>query len=572
MSGRRKLGVLREIARFAALLLLSALGLVALGVAAKPQGEFCATSPECIACFIRSCDGSVIVNGVASDDQRVVDVEINYDRQPPTYAPGERCTARIGTSYTGYDEASQPSSVTLAYSPPSGAGNVHFSPPPDRQDGDTYYWDNVPLDQDGSMAAHNVSFDAPSTPGDAMSTAWVEWTGPYGEDTVEGRTSDITVEQGAGQQADSYTEPRLAPAPRAGEPVELYHLELWIAPGGGHEITEGLWNQWLAQAPAGTPFVAIQFPLGSLHTDANGYDLPVVHDGDRSPRLTLIDYTQRPGRPVFTQTLAYKPQYLDLLRRAYPGEEDLYWVTLGLASDADVDPPPGLGIAADDWEAYLSIWLDLRGAPQELLDETIYLYAGFDGDGVTQRSAQTSALGLALEASGTGAHLYQGGGITIIGPMPVRLRGHRHVEPVKPGIRLDHGNAGRIEPGGTITTWHKVASLTQDAVTVDLKVETDLGSTVALYAGEYGGPKLPLEPLANPLPLDARESDYVVLVGQVPAGAQGVEAWTLHATIAGQPEETTSVTDLIWVGDWMTPRADFPIVRRPYVYVPLAIR
>jgi len=573
MASRRDLGAPRAILRFAALLLLSALGLVALGVSAKPQGEFCSSSPECIACIISSCDGSVIVNGVASGDAKVVDVRVAYDRTPPSYAPGERCTAQLGSSYTGNDPTNQPSTVTLAYTPPDGAGNLTLDPPTDRQDGDTYYWDNVPLDQDGAMPTHTASFDVPDTPsGRATSTAWVEWTTPYGEDTIEGRTSYVNVSSGSGAKSRSQAVADPAPGPRAGETVDLYQIELWIAPGEGQAISEALWSQYLSAAPEGTPFVAIQFPLGSLHTESNSYDLPVVFGGEHNPCLKLIDYSELPSSPVYTQTLVYRPQYLDLLERAYPDDDDLYWVALGLPGDADLDPPPGLNIAEEKWEAYLSIWLDLRGVPDELSDETIYLYVGFEGDGVTKRSAQASALGLALEASGSSAHLYQGGGVTIVGPMPVRLRGRRHVEPAKPGIKLDHANAGRIEPGGTITTWHKIGNLTQDAIAVDLAVETDLGSTVALYVGEWGGPKLPLEPLPNPLPLDARSSAYVALVGQMPAGAQGVEAWTLHATIAGQPDETTSVTDLFWVGDWMTPVADYPIVRRPYVYVPLAIR
>ena len=572
MARRQKQKVYREILRFAALLFLSALGLVALGVSAKPQDIGCQPTAECIACMVTSCDGSVIVNGVASGDWRVVQLQIAHDRKPATYAPGERCSVQLTSGYTSNDPANQPSTVDLAFVAPDNASDLQFSPPPDRQEGDTYYWDNVSLDGDGAIPAHNVSFQVGASPsGTATSTAWVRWDGTSG-DTIEGTSSKINVSSGSGTDSRSQAVADPAPGPSAGETVDLYQLELWIAPGEGHAISETLWTQYLSEAPEGTPFVAIQFPLGSLHAESNSYDLPVVFGDGRSPSLKLIDYTDLPSSPVYTQTLVYKPAYLDLLERAFPGDDDLYWVALGLPSDVDLNPPPGLSIAEDEWEAYLSIWLDLRGVPEELLDETIYLYVGFEGDGVTKRSAQASALGLALEASGSGTHLYQGGGVTIVGPMPVRLRGRRYVEPVKPGIKLDHANAGRIEPGGTITTWHKVANLTQGAITVDLAVEADLGSKVALYVGEWGGPKLPLEPLPNPLPLDAQGSAYVALIGQTLAGAQGVEAWTLHATIAGQPEETTSVTDLIWVGDWMTPRADYPIVRRPYVYVPLAIR
>ena len=556
--------------RFALLLLFTGLILVGLGVSAQPQRTNC--TAECILCILGSCDGSLLINGASSDDPSVMSMNISTLDSKTTYHPGDRCTMRVGASTKSSYSTNNPSSVTLAFTPPTGATNTQFARPPDRQEGSTYYWDNLPVDANGDTPTLDVSFQVPDETGEATTTVWTEWESQYSEEYVEGNTSDINVVPQS-TQAQNFPSAQSAPVPQGDDLHALHQIDLWIGAGPDKEITEAIWNHWLGLAPAGTPFIGIQFPLGSLHTDSNGYRLPVLYNDDYAPQLTLIDYTQRPSQVVYTQTLVYQPEYIDLLNRAFPGNDDLYWVALGLAGDADVNPPSGLDIAAGDWEAHLSIWLDLQSTGTELLDEEIYLYGGFEGDGISASALERTALDTALATTGTSTHLFQGLGVTIVGPVPMRLRSaYSSSEPLKPAVQLGHGNSVSVAPGQRISFTHSIANLSGGLVQVQLAVNTDLGSDVGLYAGEWGGPTLPLEPLANPLPLAAHDEVHVWLIGQAPAAAQGIEAWEMTASVASEPNETTTVTDLIWVGDWMTPVPNMPIRTVPWLFVPLAIR
>jgi hypothetical protein len=451
-----------------------------------------------------------------------------------------------------------PNSVTVIWTPPPGAEYfAHYgSLRPEQRDGPPlqFVWQNVPVNPSTGYMERLYSTYGPRSnleSGGLVNTVTVISGGEQTTCSVVGQGSADSPESGGFQAQGGWDEPDGLSAASQDD-----YYTWWIGQSTrvqGVALTTELCQQWADFTQQGTTFVALRFPVyppTSVYTEP--YTLPVVFRGAYSPTLTLqVGYT-----PVLTVPLEYKPGYFTFLENELPAAPGEHWLALGATTMPTVTCPPDLTCPGGQWRLEAGLYLDFGGAFNTFADRVLPYYYCYEGH---EPPLPLTALQGTLGAEVTS---YQGWGITCLGPHYLTLS-------YGLGDWSLSGQGGRwITATQTISFAHRIHNTTfplpRRPLTFTLVTSSTLDAGWAFYADPQGQ-----TPLADPIRVDGTTLDFWVF-GQAPVGAtDGAYALFVTARTDDAPPASRQATDLLWVGDWVTPPGPPPWYR---LYLPLILR
>ena len=458
-------------------------------------------------------------------------------------------------------------------------GSIEFSYPPDNPNGPPpYYFTNVPVDAYG-RAEITVSYTVPPVPiGTCIVDSLTVQNGGFGHSDYAGRqvgrhllsqmaapltpSAERLLTPPAALKPDGISLPQEGPfngvyaEPKVMVSQQDYHVWRVHLESGliDETLTSTLCQSVVDLLQEDTTFVALRFPdLSATPPYTSPHGLPVVFHEGFLPTVNLMQYDDE-GNPlaeVLTASMEYKLERLSFLVNEMPSAEGEYWLALG-ASSPPITCPEGLDIAAGDWGIETELWLDFGGEEGACAGCVLSVYYCYEGQ---ELPFSSTWMARALDGD-IGVTSYQGWGITCMGPHPLRLRGGGTPDP--PFV-LDGRHSAVISPTQTISFPHTIRNLGDDPVTVTLDHTSTLEIPWGVYAGTEDEPDLPLVPVTDPVDLApqwdlmGRNTRHFWLIAEVPAGTQGAETLRITASDVTSPALSTWTSDLLWVGDWMTP-------------------
>ncbi len=515
-------------------------------------------------------------------DRRVV-YHVTVGHRWEAYSPGDTVETFLNVNHRGDGTEPIPEmkwtpdplvdSETISFRPPP-------APQPENPDGPPpYIFRNVPVDELGH-ASIPVSYVAPPLPNgenirqlvDSLTLGSPDTTGA-GFVWVENPSSQMSAPlppstgllftPPAAPKPDRVSWPQEGPfnsvyAERSGTTAQqdyyLWKVRMQLG-SGDMTLTTTLCQDLVDSLQEDTTFVAVRFPdLSAASPYTSSYTLPVVFSPGYFPAMSLMQYDDQgdPLTEVFTASMEYKLAHLSFLVNELPSVEGEYWLALGVPPSPPITCPEGLDIAGGDWGIEAEFWLDFggeEGACTECVLSRYYCYEGEEAPFLFALMGQ-------MLGRHTSASSYQGWGITCMGPHPLRLRGGGTPDP--PFV-LDGMHSAVISPTQTISFLHTIRNLGDDPVTVTLDHTSTLGIPWGIYAGTEDEPDLPLVPITDPVDLTpqwdlmGRNTRHFWMIAEVPAGTQGAETLRITATDVTSPALSTWTSDLLWVGEWMTP-------------------
>lgn len=468
--------------------------------------------------------------------------------------PGERATRTMGG--TG-DPA--PSQVSYRWTPPYGATNLSFNPPPE-PGGPPYVWlDRAPDDE------IDISYDQPSLPpGEsamlATDTALAEWDG---QSSAASFTTLITNEplQRTWVEPLSLLPPAAPARTNAATAVNLWQAGRWVDPPG-ITLTTAVCQDWIDFLQGDDVFVAARMPVSPTAALTESYPLPVVFGGEYSNTLQVIEWGN--PTPIITVPVDLRPERFTFLANALPSAPGEHWVALGLATDP-FTCPSGLELPADRWSFLGLTQLDLTHQPNNCegcVLQTYYCYEGEEQPSIFGTLASAARVLAGMFAGDASVTSYQGWGITCLGPQPLPLE-------TSPTWMLGGSSATWATATLPITLHHYIGNLTGNPMTFTLDHTSTLGIEWNIYGDTGGEPDLG-DPITQPITV-VGFLDFWMISEQVPTNmADSPHTLIITATSVVSPADSAWTSDLIWVGDWVAPPPPPGYDYR--VYLPLVLR
>ena len=434
--------------------------------------------------------------------------------------------------------------IWLKWDIPKGASNVQISYDGKNCSGAFVMW-YLPVGTNGQTDEVTIVYDRP--PGvDKVVDKFeaLHWPGPSSDSSSTNRA--VTTERAPFDKGWGEWSPASPPAPTGAgataarhpalqDDYTLWETTTWYG-ADGLTVTVDLCQDTVDVLQSDTAFVALRFPAQPpplAYTDP--YTLPVSFRSDASPYLFLLDERAWPHTPVITTALEYKPQYLTFAENELPPAPGEHWLTLGAVISPTIDCAGLPELPAGEWEVQAQVWLDFGGVPDTCDGCVLPLYYCYKGQ---QLPAQMSrALGINVTS-------YQGWDITCVGPHYLTLHDGR------PDWELAGQGGAWITPTQTISFTHKIYNRTRPrtSLIVNLELSSTLDAGWAVYADEQGQ-----TPVTGPFRVDDSVR-YFWLFGQVPAdAADGPYSLIVTARTDDAPPALQQASDLMWVGDWVSP-------------------
>jgi hypothetical protein len=448
------------------------------------------------------------------------------------------------------------SSVDFSWTPPPYVENISFldhqpvnpdGPPP-------YKFVNVPLN-DNDEASIRVAYVVPPLPSGEEQMLLVDTLQVEHAWGMDAASAILHVIEHPPQTTAS-TAPSAAPpwavfrTPRS---VAAQQQDYWLWETYGHfgsdeTLTTSLCQDGMDFMQEGTAFVALRFPdLSATPPYTDSYALPVVFWEEYAPTLSLLHDDGYVLTDILTAPLEYKPERFTFLENELPSAEGEHWLALGVPSSPPIICPDGLDIASDDWEFEAELRLDFGGEQGACIECVLPVYYCYEGQEPPPVFPTARTFGKLLSATS-----YQGWGITCMGPAPLRLVNWDALETVSPSFVFEGMTTAWITPTQRITISHQISNIGAPTV-VTLDYTSTLDIPWGIYRGTQEGPDIPLVPIIGPFALEGYQSHFFWMIADVPTDTQGAETLIITATDTTSPAVSTWTSDLLWVGDWMTP-------------------
>ena len=301
-------------------------------------------------------------------------------------------------------------------------------------------------------------------------------------------------------------------------------------------------------AQSSSTFVALRVPVLAAAPGNQSFILPVLFpratEADfKKPRLQLHGYEPLPVKKdlITPIPLELRPERMTFAENELPSASGEQWVTMGAALTPQTDCPDGLNYT--NWSYQITVPTDLVGKGTEI---PIY----FCQEGQNPPPFAPAA----FQAAGQGSKVkktlaVQAAGITCLGPQNHSLLTSSTIQLDSPAI------AWNIQPSKVVNMRNEVLIFGPRPINLRFTINSQLtGVSWALYEGNQTqtAPDT-FKPITSPFTINSFLTQFW-MVGTIPQGtASGSYNIILTAEKDGDPTITSSLTNIIWVGDWVPP-------------------
>jgi hypothetical protein len=441
-----------------------------------------------------------------------------------------------------------PETVTVLWYPPAGATAPLFAglQPANPEGPPPYEFAGVPVSdiaEAGALASLVVAYAAPAPPLPigARSVVDVFTAVTASADHYSASFEDVESTTGATPAAPAVAAPTGLRTPtvtaEAADGYSWWAATQTVSPASGQPLDQTLCQSWADLFQGGKFFVAFEFPVTTPDaSDVRSVSLPLVAPAGEvwAPRIELVS-TQPAPTPVFSVPLELRPDHMGFAENSLPQVAGSRWLTL-----APVPPQPPVACPADltgEWELHGDVAFDLGGAASSCADCVIQEYLCLEGSSTPPIFA-SAKLGA--------QSIYQGGGTTCVGPIPLRLVGDPPAPPFtveKTGLARTGGNA-LVTFAHTLRGW--LAGDTE--TTASFSVRSARGVTWRLYSDSGL-----TSPLPNPVTISGPAQLDFWAAARMPFGFRGTESVTVTATSTEPGGAATWTSDHLWSGPWAAP-------------------
>jgi hypothetical protein len=466
--------------------------------------------------------------------------------------PGQRVT--ISCRYNR-NSADAPNTVTVEYSPPSGASAITFagrqpqnpaSPPP-------YVFTAVPVDTNDALL---VSYNAPQLIGGTGTS----------EQTIDSFTIRAgndnyyqVIQQTLGQAAASAgptvealgARPSSPPAASAAAASDYYWFgsQAWLYTSGTSTLTTSSCTDFADFFQGGNFFIALEFPLGQRSDPSyvapvrsslnNAFLTQQGHPEYGYARVDLLDESKYPFTALFTLPLELRPEWMWYAANTLPQHSGRGWATMAPISTPTATCPGNLNLT--DWEVRVFFPFDFGGSKNSCPDCVVNAYLCWAG------SAEPEVLRdlfPAADVEPADASSWRDVQVTAAGPIPIRILGN----PPNPPILLEGPSMAHIVPPAQVKLVNRISVISGTSA-VSFKLATKSVQHLAWRLYRDTGSEAPdlTRPIAADDTLAVTSSLLVWALADVPKGVSGPETLTLTATSGGV---STSQADIVWIGGW----------------------
>jgi hypothetical protein len=472
-----------------------------------------------------------------------------FDGTTDAAHPGQKAT-----HYLGSEGMPVGTTGTYLWTPPPDAHGFLFARPP-KPGGPPFVWEGL-----APNTSIQVSFYFPQKPAGVVGPWKVtEYFEVHTSDGQYDRAVHTTALDGSATQS---AEPAAldAESRAAFESASMvWELARWFDfPSMAMDTTAC--QSWIDFLRGEQVFFAVRMPVTSTVT-GGAVRVPFVSGANYPSMLRIQRYW--PAAYVYTATLELRPERLTFLANTLPEAADEQWLAFGVSPDAPACPA-GLNIAAGNWTAMGTVFLDLSHRSDDCLGCIQPIYFCYEG--------QDSPLA-ALASSLAGKPASAADGITCFGPQDVPIGGGPNWNVMGAGSRA-------AMPPASLRFLHAVSNRTGVERDFNLSCQSDLAVTWRMYGGTSTAPDLG-QPLTNTVRLTDKQVKFIWLISDpLPTDTRpGSYSLRFAAALASAPTESRWASDIIWVGDWVPPPTPRPAViptptepPRGIIWLPLVIR
>jgi hypothetical protein len=457
-----------------------------------------------------------------------------------------------------YTTTDHPPALTVNYKfvPPQGARNFSFSGIQPKTSQPPFIWEQVGFDVSGKGWVASLSFDLPDlVDGQKAVSSFIVY-----DDNGQTLAHSIQIATNQTVTENSFVEPALPSetSDAIQSPENGYSIWNLMTYFDTKEVTmtTKLCQDWVDALQSGNIFAAIQAPAYSptitpTAAATDTFMLPLSFEENET--LNIKQYARYYLRdisnpPFYEDIIDIKPEVkserMDFVTNALPASPGEIWVPLGLPTSPALTCPEGLNLPPEDWIILGNTYLDLGGVVTTHHGEVIDVYYCYEGQENPFSSSDEFVLpvlsSLNLEIPLTN---YDDWNVTCIGPQLWQLLDK------SASLKLLYMNVAHVEPTETISVYHRIDVTSDMSITID--IDSPWVVSWKMYGGTQDAPDLG-DPLTSPFFVD--DVQHLWLFADVPAEtADGSYTLKVSASPVLFPTPPASISDLIWVGEWVPP-------------------